>query len=273
MCKQAPKIGAFFNVLPIVRKSISVGSFFNIELTSAWTGALLSIPELWTWYDWSSAHWAILSIGTYCLSQQEAAEDKIAIHWCVEKATILSILLPADMTNGTKTSEQWNGRYVGTAWNPQAKVAVIQKPEEHDMKWCCSLCMGWLKDPLVLPLYGIILKCSVLGCVWHLGAVRIDRIGRGYCTRLGGSVQHQTWNCSGFQVADFISIKSHWIRIQVKPLYPQGSIPGTCMDAKKKKALNVILRSAFKKASFFFCSFSEQRAPAILQRLRAISIH
>lgn len=85
--------------------------------------------HLWISYDWTLANWTISSIGLYCLNQQATKEDKIAVHWCVEKATILSVLLPADMTNRTKTREKWNGKYVSTARNPQAKIVIQMSVE------------------------------------------------------------------------------------------------------------------------------------------------
>lgn len=105
----------------------SVEGCFKIQVKSAWTCNLVYIPD--TEFVWTSAIWTILSIDSYCLNQQVTKEDKITVLWCVEKATILSVLLPADTMNGTKTREQWNDKYVLTAWNPQAKIIIQMSVE------------------------------------------------------------------------------------------------------------------------------------------------
>lgn len=137
-----------------MRKSISVGSCSNIELTSAWTGAPLNTPQLQTCYDWTLVHWTRLSIGSYCLNQQEAEEDKIAVQWGVEKTTILSILFPAVMTNGTKRRKRWNGRYIMIARNSPAKSATIQMDEEH-------------YEVMLQPLFWPFERSNSLSSWWH----------------------------------------------------------------------------------------------------------
>lgn len=147
-----------------MRKSISVGNCSNIELTSAWTGAPLSTPELQICYDWTLVHWTILSIGSYCLNQQEIEEDKTAVQWGVEKTTILSILSPADMTNGTKRRKHWNGRYVMIAQNFPAKSAAIQMDGEH-----CEV--------MLQPLFWMFERPSSLSSWWH--PVKMQHIKNG----------------------------------------------------------------------------------------------